>query len=75
MIENKNAFMASLIRQYNRLVKGEHFGRETANGLKMAISFLGSVECDTLTEQQIGHACRLTTYRGTISDHRKLFTN
>ncbi len=75
MIENKNAFLGSLIRQHNNLVKGEHFGRETANGLKMAINFLGSVECDTLTEQQIGHACRLTTYRGPITDHRKLSTN
>lgn len=57
-----------------RIQNGTHYGRETENGLRMAIAYIDSVNAETLTEQQIKHAVRLASYRGKETDYRALHT-
>lgn len=66
----KSVFESTLSRKLN----GTDFGRETVNGLKMAIAYLNSLTESQLTDQQLRHALRLAYYRGLETDYRVLKT-
>lgn len=51
---------------------GVYYGNETANGLKMAIDYLDSLMHEYLTEKEMRHVLRISTYRGSITDYREL---
>ena len=55
-----------------RKQNGTHHGRETENGLRMAIAYIDSIEAETLTENELKHAIRLSTFRGTETDYRAI---
>lgn len=74
MIGYKNAFLFVLNNTYNRMVNGQYHGRETENGVKLAIEYLNNERAETLTEQQISHVCRLTCYRGRVTEYKLLTT-
>lgn len=58
----------------NALTAGTHYGRETQNGLTMALDFLNSLSGDILTDRELRHAIRLSTYRGRNTDYRAMYT-
>ena len=58
----------------DRKKRGAHFGRETENGLKMAIAYLDSLKVDILTEMQLYHCIRIAHYRGRETDYRAITT-
>lgn len=64
----------TLVNTLERMQRGTYIGRETANGLKMAIAYLDSVKDQILTESQLYHAVRLAHYRGKETDHRSIIT-
>lgn len=57
-----------------RMQRGTHRGRETANGVKMAIAYLDSLKVDILSEMQLYHVIRLAHYRGKETDYRAITT-
>ena len=64
----------TLANTLERKQRGAYFGRETANGLKMAIAYLDSLKADILTNTQLYHAIRLAHYRGRETDYRAFAT-
>lgn len=64
----------TLANTLERKQRGTDHGRETENGLKMAIAYLDSVKVDILTERQLYHAVRLAHYRGKETDYRTITT-
>lgn len=58
----------------DRMQRGTYHGRETANGMKMAIAYLDSEKGDILTAGQLYHAVRLAHYRGKATDYRAITT-
>ena len=58
-----------------RIHNGTHHGRETENGLKMALDYLNNTTAEKLTENELKHVVRLTTYRGRETDYRNMKTN
>lgn len=64
----------TLVNTLDRKQRGADHGRETVNGLKMAIAYLDSVKADILTERQLWHTIRLANYRGKETDYRALHT-
>jgi len=64
----------TLANELERKQRGAHFGKETANGLKMAIAYLDSLKVDILTESQLYHCIRLAHYRGKETDYRAITT-
>lgn len=70
------SFSENLLRVYNEALTlkrdNRYYGRETANGLQMAISYVQSLGVKRLTEDQLHTANRLSEYRGTETDYRKL---
>lgn len=57
-----------------RKQNGTYFGNETKNGLRMAIAYIDSIAGESLTESELKHAVRLTTYRGAETDYSRLRT-
>lgn len=55
-----------------RIQNGEYHGKETVNGLKMAIAYIDSI--DKLTERELKHVVRLAGYRGAETDYKRLKT-
>lgn len=68
---NLKSVMANTLE---RKASGTYYGRETENGLKMAIAYLDSIDAEMLTDQQLRHAVRLSNYRGKATDYRALHT-
>lgn len=66
----KSVFENDLERIYN----GTHHGRETENGLKMALDYLNNTDAEKLTESELRHVVRLSTYRGTETNYRNMKT-
>lgn len=64
----------TLANTLDRKQRGADFGRETANGLKMAIAYLDSLKADILNERQLYHCVRLAHYRGKETDYRAITT-
>ena len=64
----------TLTNTLERMQRGTHNGRETAQGLKMAIAYIDSLKVDVLTESQLYHAVRLVHYRGRETDYRAIIT-
>lgn len=64
----------TLANELERKQRGAHFGKETENGLKMAIAYLDSLKVDILTEMQLYHCIRLAHYRGKATDYRAITT-
>lgn len=58
----------------DRMQRGTYNGRETAQGLRMAIAYLDSVKAERLDERQLYHAVRLAHYRGKQTDYRAIIT-
>lgn len=74
-VHYRRNIMRSFTNDLNKLKSGTPFyGRETENGLKMALEFLKSLKADWLSENELKHAVRLSMYRGQITDHKKLTT-
>lgn len=73
-ISYKSSFKSVCINMLERLQSGKYHGRETENGLKMAIEYLDSIEAGKLSETKLKHVERLTAYRGTITDYRNFKT-
>lgn len=46
----------------SRMERGEYYGSETETGLKMALEYLQTMP-EVMTEEQLKHAVRLSTYR------------
>lgn len=63
-----------LTNTLDRMQRGTYYGRETQNGLKMAIAYIDSVKADILTERQLYNAVRLAHYRGAQTDYRAIVT-
>ena len=63
-----------LTNTLDRKLNGTYYGYETVNGLKMALEYLNSIDAEQLTEQQLKHVTRLSTYRGRQTDYRILTT-
>ena len=64
----------TLANEFERKQRGAYFGRETENGLQMAIAYLDSLKADILTEGQLYHCIRLSHYRGKETDYRAITT-
>lgn len=64
MIENKFYFVWACRNSLSRMAAGKYHGRETARGLKLAIDFVSNLDHDTMTEDELKHAVRCTTFRG-----------
>ena len=64
----------TLANTLERKERGTYYGKETANGLKMAIAYLDSLKVDILTEKQLWHTVRLAHYRGKETDYRAMLT-
>lgn len=62
------------VNMLNRKQNGTYYGNETENGLRMAIAYIDSIEGESFTESELKHAVRLTTYRGAVTDYRRLRT-
>lgn len=58
----------------DRKQRGTYHGKETTQGLKMAIAYIDSLTTDILTERQLYHSVRLAHYRGKETDHRAITT-
>lgn len=69
--ENIRLTMTNALESMQR---GTYHGRETANGLKMAIAYINSLKADKLNESQLYHAVRLAHYRGKETDYRAIIT-
>ena len=57
-----------------RIQNGTHHGRETENGLKMALDYLNNTTAEKLTESELTHVIRLSMYRGKQTDYRNMMT-
>ena len=64
----------TLANTLERMQNGTYHGKETAQGLTMAIAYLDSVKGDILNERELYHAVRLAHYRGKETDYRKIVT-
>lgn len=64
----------TLANTLERKQRGADFGRETVNGLKMAIAYLDNEKADILNERQLYHVVRLAHYRGKETDYRAITT-
>lgn len=64
MIENKYNFLYMCRRDLGRMISGTYFGRETRQGVLWAIEFVKGLDHDVMTDVEIKHAVRCTTYRG-----------
>lgn len=64
----------ALANTLERKQRGAYFGKETANGLKMAIAYLDGLKVDILNERQLYHCVRLANYRGKETDYRAITT-
>lgn len=73
-ISYKENIKSVMMNTLERVNKGTNNGRETKNGLEMAIEYLNNFENDILTEIELKHVIRLSTYRGTATDYRAIKT-
>ena len=64
----------TLANTLERKQNGTEYGRETENGLKMAVAYVDSIKGDILNERQLYHAVRLAHYRGKETDYRAIKT-
>lgn len=64
MIENKYNFIYPCKKDLERMLSGVYYGRETRQGLLWAIDFVNGIDRDTMTDAELKHAVRLTTFRG-----------
>lgn len=64
MIENKYCFIWSCRNSLERMASEKCYGPETERGLKLAIDFVSNLDHETMTEAELSHAVRCTTFRG-----------
>lgn len=73
-IQYRYNLMSVFANTFDRIQAGTYYGRETENGLNMALSYLNSLSSEYLTDSELKHAIRLSTYRGAQTDYRKMRT-
>lgn len=64
MIEEKSCFLFVCRNTLERMLSGQHHGRETRQGVMWAIKFVKSLDHEVMTERELSHAIRCTTFRG-----------
>ena len=66
-IQYKENLKWTMENTLERMQSGNYHGRETENGVKVAIEYINGIQSEILTEEQLKKAIRFSMFRDDVS--------